>query len=73
MPEVINYALEEVIGKKFGDSVTYLGIKDKVVDITFNEDLKGDIPENVVKKIEDLYSQIESGALEVPLKEEKTK
>ncbi|WP_100065865.1 BMP family protein [Miniphocaeibacter massiliensis] len=73
MPEVINYALEEVIGNKFGDSVTYLGIKDKVVDITFNKDLKGKIPEDVVKKIEDLYSQIESGKLEVPLKEEKTK
>ncbi|MDL2310955.1 BMP family protein [Peptostreptococcaceae bacterium OttesenSCG-928-C18] len=73
MPEVINYALEEVINNKFGNSVTYLGIAENVVDISFNEELKSEIPEDVVNKIEELYSNIESGTLEVPLKEEKTK
>lgn len=73
MPEVINYALEEVIDNKFGDSVTYLGIKDKVVDISFNEKLKGNLSEETIKKIEEMYSKINSGELEVPLKEEKSK
>lgn len=73
MPEVINYALEEVLNKTFGDSITHLGIAENVVDIAFNENMKKNISEDIIKKIEDIYAKIKSGEIEVPLVEERTK
>ena len=73
MPEVINYALEEVLNKTFGDSITHLGIAENVVDIAFNENMKENISADIIQQIEDIYTKIKSGELEVPLVEERTK
>lgn len=73
LPNVIVFAYESILNNQFGNAVVPLGIKEKVVDISFNEKLNDVIGQENIDRINKMKDEICNGTLDVPVIETPTK